>query len=286
MHKLNRVAPYVCSVLLITFLNLLLASASQGSQLRPTYEAPKRLSELDRNSATKILRIVHTASKFGKLQVHLQREGYAIQSHPENQYYYKHGKFSAVSLEIESLSALTSEERVNQNEIVPMMITCILDEDAEKMIDYFVSRVSVRDGVIFQIEMKSDSLGLAIKYDIVPGPRIENRILDASDFMGKNLGIIKLGLSDFDDQDTFYGFLDRAEPRESIFLLSEAKACEEFNWDVFWECVLMCSGALAEPALIYCGALCIIPTWVCAFCIVAFLAADAACIWGCYEALS
>jgi len=258
--------------------------------LRPTYQAPKRLSELDRNSATKILRIVHTASKFGKLQVHLQREGYAIQSQGENQYYHKHGKFSSLSLEIISLSALTSEERINQDETVPMMVTCIVDEGAEKMIDYFVSRISVRDGVIFQIEMKSDSLGLAIKYDIVPGPRIENRILDASDFMGKNMGKIKLGLSIPNDQDSFYGFLNRSEIPESIFRLSDVEACDGFDWGSYIACVLAClltAGGTAEllwSAVSVCWSYCWAGGgWPCVGCIAGALAVGGICAYMCYE---
>jgi len=286
MRKLQKIVPYVCSLLLVTFFNLLFSSSSNGSQLRPSSQGPKRLSELGQERITEILDIVHWSPKFAEFQSNLKRDDYLIQFQGENLFYCKRDKFSAISFPLESSSGLTSEERVNQGEIVPLVVTCILDEDAGKLVDYFLNRVSVPEKRTFHVEMKSDSLGFVLKYDIAPGPKIENYMLDASDFMGKNMGIIKLGMYAPEDNGGFYGMLSPHKSMGLVPHVSDAKGCDDFDTALFFVCVVLLCGVSEVLIAQLCAIFCVIVTIGCVLCIIAAAAFAGVCVWACYEMAS
>ena len=279
MIMLRRLTPHLSCVLVLSLLNLFLAPAAQASQLRGTLQ-PSALSSAGSQAETRILELVHQASRVKKLEDKLIEDSYSIQYRGTNRPYYKIGNIEAVSFMVESESAFSSEERTTQGGTVPVSVTCIIEENSGEVVDYFLSRLSARDAGGYSVEATSDSLGLIFKYDITFDGNIESITIDASNFLGQNRGRFRVGSTDPGQGEFLHSF--------GSVSWSEAEATGGgggggFDWGAFWACVAVC-GVPATQIGIYCEGVCYgVPViWLCVLCLVGAFAFLAVCLWACY----
>ena len=162
----------------------------------------------------------------------------------------------------------------------PIGIVCVLDKTSDEVLDYFLTSILTRESGNYNLEIRSDSLGIIVKFDVTPEATIESITFDATRFPGQDLGIFKLGSGDLGQglDSILHGGLG---------WLSLSKA-EVVNWYILEFCMRFCLPYVLPEAIAFCSYFCWPPVqWkLCGLCLLGFSAVYAACVWVCYYYMS
>ncbi len=271
MTLMRRIAPYLGCLLVASLANFLTVLPAGSSQLR---KMPSRgpLKELGAAKEKQILDRIGRSERIKRLEGTLAANARSIQYRGDNRQYLEEGRLGVASFKVQSASERSSGKRRGR-ETLPVSVSVILDSESGRILDYFLTEISESAGGGYTVSTRSDSLGLIWRQNVSADGTVGNGVIDASDFLGQDRGVFKLGYDSSGDASEWSLY--------SPFVWNQAMA-SSFDWGAFWRCLGICGVIQGSEALVACQFVCGFGPYACAGCIAVQVGLLAYCVWGCY----